>query len=137
MGTHQLAAFSDKKHVPPQYEKYLHLMLAIANHPSLLMTSFALPFWLLLFRDESLSRLPLFAPVVPEVLKTCGVKLMKVGDMQPPSAALARYVRCVNFKNITSYYICVRVCKMCECVSEWGVKFINITSYYVFHMYWK
>lgn len=102
MGTHQLSFFTDKKQLPNNYEKFLIVLLAISNHPSLLMTSFAIPYWLLLFRDESLVKQSLFGPVVPEVLKICSAKLMKLGDMNPPPAALARYVS-VDFDTRESF----------------------------------
>lgn len=87
LGTHQLASLkaSTTKSFPPNYDTFLRLVLTFGTHPSIMLSSFSLPFWIQLISDADITQ-PFFAPFVAELLKLCSAKLLKIGDLKVPSS---------------------------------------------------
>lgn len=84
LGTHHLAALkgSTTKFFPPNYDTFLRLILTFGTHPSIMLSSFSLPFWIQLSQDEEVSKQPFIAPFIIELLKMCSAKLFKSGDLK-------------------------------------------------------
>ncbi|GAM21676.1 hypothetical protein SAMD00019534_048510 [Acytostelium subglobosum LB1] len=68
--------------LPPNYHIYLQLMTQLLNHPSILLTSLALPFWSSLLKStETVGQIQsFFEPLTNELLNISQTKLLKVGD---------------------------------------------------------
>ena len=84
LGTHHLAALkgAPTKFFPPNYDTMLRLILTFGTHPSIMLSSFSLPFWIQLLSDADVVRQPFFAAFISELLKLCAEKLIKVGDLR-------------------------------------------------------
>lgn len=84
LGNHHLASLksSSTKSFPPNYDTFLRLVLTFATHPSTMLSSFSLPFWIQLLSDTDVVRQPFFGAFIPELLKMCAEKLFKGGDLR-------------------------------------------------------
>lgn len=84
LGNHHLASLksSSTKSFPPNYDTFLRLVLTFGTHPSIMLSSFSLPFWIQLLSDADVVRQPFFGAFIPELLKMCAEKLFKGGDLR-------------------------------------------------------
>eukprot|EP00698_Gefionella_okellyi_P025617 TRINITY_DN9443_c0_g1_i2.p1 TRINITY_DN9443_c0_g1~~TRINITY_DN9443_c0_g1_i2.p1 ORF type:complete len:1017 (-),score=242.53 TRINITY_DN9443_c0_g1_i2:19-3069(-) len=85
----------------PSLGKFVHMLLAFGNHPSVLITSFLLPFWVTLLSQEKYAKLPFLAPVFPQLLTLCEQKVMKLGD--PETAGPAADFSRLDFDDKSEY----------------------------------
>eukprot|EP00026_Physarum_polycephalum_P001024 Phypoly_transcript_01025.p1 GENE.Phypoly_transcript_01025~~Phypoly_transcript_01025.p1 ORF type:complete len:1165 (+),score=182.52 Phypoly_transcript_01025:289-3495(+) len=90
LGTNVLKVPSDKK-LPSDFEKYLHVMLAFSNHPSILLSSYTIPFWIQCYQTDFVLKLPYFNALQLPIMKMAEIKMSKHGDPEKESNETAKY----------------------------------------------
>ncbi|KAN0014960.1 hypothetical protein ACTFIU_001281 [Dictyostelium citrinum] len=90
LGTVHLNAYDDKHKIPNNYNIYLQLMLQMVSHPSILLSSFVLPFWHTFIKVESLE-LSYLEEVIKQIMETMLVKFVRIGDPEKSDSEQSKY----------------------------------------------
>jgi len=78
-GLNHLTTFDNSpKNLPPNYDKFLQMMLEYLNHPSLYIASIILPYWTMAVQNKYIVTLPTFEGVYPRLLKFIESKVVKI-----------------------------------------------------------
>ena len=66
--------------IPENFPKYLDILLIFYAHPSHMLSSFVVPFWLACFKAPLIAETQAFQQIFPTLLQTSCAKLLKVGE---------------------------------------------------------
>eukprot|EP01126_Amoeba_proteus_P048877 TRINITY_DN5672_c0_g1_i13.p1 TRINITY_DN5672_c0_g1~~TRINITY_DN5672_c0_g1_i13.p1 ORF type:complete len:1193 (-),score=217.68 TRINITY_DN5672_c0_g1_i13:422-4000(-) len=89
LGMHVVKSIDFDK-LPPNFPVFLSLMVEASAHPSLVISSFILPFWVALFRDKPTHQ-DWSTKLAEELLKKFGSKILNLGILFKKPELLQKY----------------------------------------------
>eukprot|EP01132_Coremiostelium_polycephalum_P008052 gene8052-9906_t len=90
LGTTHLGIYS-KEPLPNNYNTYLQLMLQLLSHPSVLLSSLAIPFWLSFLKHNEILTIPFIDDLLKQLLDISLSKFVRAGDPEKSSTIQSKY----------------------------------------------
>ncbi|KAF2070652.1 hypothetical protein CYY_008030 [Polysphondylium violaceum] len=90
LGTLHLSIYDGKGILPNNYNQYLDLMLQMISHPSILLCSLAMPFWLAFLKQENYD-IPFKDEIMKKILEISLLKMVRTGDPEKEENPQSKY----------------------------------------------
>ncbi|KAL6061978.1 hypothetical protein QOT17_012547 [Balamuthia mandrillaris] len=69
---------SENTDIPPKYDLYLQIMLAVSNYECLQVAQYGFKFWVRFLQNPTMKNQAAFIQLIPQLLMTCGNKIDKL-----------------------------------------------------------
>eukprot|EP01125_Pyxidicula_operculata_P004078 TRINITY_DN1584_c0_g1_i1.p1 TRINITY_DN1584_c0_g1~~TRINITY_DN1584_c0_g1_i1.p1 ORF type:complete len:1169 (-),score=237.78 TRINITY_DN1584_c0_g1_i1:433-3939(-) len=79
LGTKHLTVYDRRREIPSSFQSYLEVMLQSTRHPSQMISSFTIPYWVSLLKNQELSQMTFIPELCQFICTSLDGKTIKIG----------------------------------------------------------